>query len=60
MDSLWSNHNECIDRNGSPKKRYFTYEQAEMTRISIEKDKNISLSVYKCNICNYYHLTKKI
>lgn len=56
---LWSNHRECLDRNGNPKRRYFSEREAENTATHLEQLKNQKFCVYQCHDCGYYHLTKR-
>ncbi|MBO5731350.1 MAG: hypothetical protein U0I22_09645 [Treponema sp.] len=57
---LWSNHRDCLDRNGNPKRRYFSEMQAENTVEYLQKTRGIVLRAYKCSLCGYWHLTKKL
>lgn len=41
------------------KKMYRSRQIAEQTAKKIKKDRNVTLYVYECPICGYYHLTKK-
>ena len=59
-DELWSNHQECLDGNGNPKRRYFSEQEAENTAAYLEKTRNQTLRVYRCPDCGYWHLTKRI
>lgn len=55
---LWSNHRDCLDGSGNPKRRYFSEMQAVNTVTYLQEAKGIALRVYKCGICGYWHLTK--
>lgn len=57
---LWSNHQECLDSHGNPKRRYFSEKEANCTANYLEKINNQRFRVYQCQSCGYYHLTKKI
>lgn len=57
---LWSNHQECLDGHGNPKKRYFSEQEAHCAAEYLEKIKNQKFNVYQCQDCGYYHLTKKV
>ena len=49
----------CLGSDGKPKNRYFTYADAESARLYSERMSGIRLRVYQCDICGYFHLTKK-
>ncbi|MBO5690508.1 MAG: hypothetical protein J6R96_01470 [Spirochaetaceae bacterium] len=51
---------DCTDSHGNPKRRYYTYAEAEDTRRYIECQEGILLRSYHCPDCGYYHLTKQI
>ena len=57
---LWSNHSDCMDGNGNPKRRYFSYAQAQETADYLKQKLGVILRVYHCDDCGYYHLTKHI
>lgn len=57
---LWSNHEDCLDGNGNPKKRYFSEFEARNSATYLEESRDILLRVYQCDKCGYWHLTKKI
>ncbi len=57
---LWSNHQECVDSHGNPKKRYFSEQEAICTMDYLEKVNNKKLRVYQCPNCGHYHLTKNV
>ena len=50
---------ECLDSSGNPKQSYLTEKEALTRRDIILKEQNRKLFVYKCEKCNYYHLTHK-
>ena len=60
MLNLWSNHSDCLDRNGSPKKRYYSLSEAQDVAQYLFEMKGLRLRVYQCNKCGYYHLTKDV
>lgn len=41
------------------KKMYRSRRIAEQTAKKIKEDRDVTLYVYECPICGYYHLTKK-
>ena len=51
---------DCTDSHGNPKRRYYTYAEAEDTRRYIECQEGILLRSYHCPDCGYYHLTKQL
>ena len=50
---------ECLDSSGKPKQSYLTEKEAISRRDIILKEQGKKLFVYKCNQCNYFHLTHK-
>ena len=50
---------ECLDSRGRPKLSYLTEKEAITRKDIIFKEQGAVLFVYKCDICNYYHLTHK-
>lgn len=48
-----------IDKICFSKTRYNTKEEADKTADYIYETENVMLYVYKCPICNGFHLTKK-
>lgn len=57
---LWSNHQECLDSHGNPKRRYFSEQEASNTADYLEKINKQIFRVYQCQSCGYYHLTKRM
>lgn len=57
---LWKNHEDCLDSNGNPKKRYFSETEAKNSAVYSEKSYGILLRVYRCDSCGYWHLTKTL
>ncbi len=55
---LWSNHRDCLDSSGNPKRRYFSEQEALNVAAYLHTAREISLRVYKCGTCGYWHLTK--
>lgn len=58
MSNLWSNHSDCLDGNGNPKKRYYSLSEAQNAAKYLFEMKGVVLRVYQCTKCGYYHLTK--
>ena len=50
---------ECLDSSGKPKQSYLTEQEANIRKDIIFKEKGIKLFSYKCDKCNYFHLTHK-
>ena len=50
---------ECLDSSGKTKQSYLTEKDAITRRDIILKEQGKQLYVYKCDKCNYYHLTHK-
>ena len=50
---------ECLDSSGKPKQSYLTEKEAITRRDIILKEQGKKLFVYKCEQCNYFHLTHK-
>ena len=50
---------ECLDSSGQPKQSYLTEQEANIRKDIIFKEKGIKLFSYKCDKCNYFHLTHK-
>ena len=50
---------ECLDSSGNPKQSYLTENDAIKRRDILLKEQNKKLFVYKCDKCNYFHLTHK-
>ena len=50
----------CLDSSGKPKQSYLTEDEAILRRDIILNEKGVELFSYKCDKCNYYHLTHKI
>ena len=50
---------ECIDSSGKPKQSYLTEKEAITRKDILFKEQGKTLYVYKCDQCNYYHLTHK-
>ena len=50
---------ECLDSSGNPKQSYLTEEEANTRKNIILNEKGIKLYSYKCDKCNYFHLTHK-
>lgn len=59
MSGLWSNHQDCLDHEGNPKKRYYSEMEAQRSAAYLYESRGIELRVYHCDCCGYYHLTKK-
>lgn len=57
-ENLWSIGEDCLDRNGYPKKRYYRMEIAEQAAVYLQNKNHVSLRVYHCEKCGYFHLTK--
>ena len=55
---LWKNHEDCLDGNGNPKKRYFSESEAKSSASYLKESRGIFLRVYYCEQCGYWHLTK--
>ena len=50
---------ECLDSSGKPKQSYLTEKDALTRRDIIFNEQGKKLFIYKCDKCNYYHLTHK-
>ena len=50
---------QCLDSSGNPKQSYLTEKEAITRRDIILKEQGKKLFVYKCEQCNYFHLTHK-
>ena len=50
---------ECLDSFGNPKQSYLTEMEANTRKDIIFNEKGIKLFAYKCDKCNYFHLTHK-
>lgn len=50
--------NNCIDRNGKPKKTYHSRLEAQEVAHHQAQTNGIALSVYQCDECQKFHLTK--
>ena len=50
---------QCLDSSGNPKQSYLTEKEAITRKDIIFKEQKKKLFVYKCDKCNYFHLTHK-
>ena len=50
----------CLDSSGKPKQSYLTEDEAILRRNIIMNEKGVELFPYKCDKCNYFHLTHKV
>ena len=50
---------DCLDSSGNPKQSYLTQEEANTRKDILFNEKGIKLFSYKCDKCNYFHLTHK-
>ncbi len=55
---LWKNHEDCLDCNENPKKRYFSETEAKNMANYLTESKGVLLRVYHCVDCGYWHLTR--
>ena len=56
--NLWSNHRDCLDGKGDPKRRYFSEQEARNIAAYLHTERGLLLYVYKCENCKYWHLTR--
>ena len=51
---------QCLDSSGNPKQSYLTEKEAITRRDIILKEQGKKSFVYRCEQCNYFHLTHKV
>lgn len=53
-----SDHRDCLDGRGNPKRRYFSRREAMNTAAYLRRARGVALRVYRCHDCGWWHLTK--